>query len=120
MSTPETSYTGSCHCGAVRYNVRTTLEGVVACNCSICSKAGWLLAFVPEASFTLETDDDALSDYQFAKKHSHHLFCRHCGVRSFGWGHTPDGAKMYSINVRCLEGVDVQALPVNNYDGASL
>ncbi|HGG57369.1 MAG TPA: GFA family protein [Nannocystis exedens] len=120
MSISETSYTGGCHCGAVRYTVRTSLEGVIACNCSICSKAGWLLTFVPETAFTLETGDDALRDYQFAKKQIHHLFCRHCGVRSFGWGHAPDGHKMYSINVRCLEGVDTAVLPVQEYDGASL
>lgn len=119
MSTPETSYTGGCHCGAVRYTVRAALEGVVACNCSICSKAGWLLTFVPAENFTLEQGADALTDYQFAKKHIHHLFCKTCGVRSFGWGTGPEGAKMYSINVRCLDDVDSSALPVHNYDGAS-
>lgn len=115
-----TTVHGGCHCGAVRFEVELELGPVMSCNCSICSKEGWLLAFVPEAAFTLQQGQDALRDYQFGKHHIHHQFCTTCGIRSFSWGAAEDGSKMVSINVRCLDGVDVASLPVQRYDGASL
>src|SRR5688572_4938554 len=85
MPEPKT-YTGSCHCGNVRFEVSADLSTVNACNCSMCSRAGYLLAFVPAAQFKLLAGEDAQSDYQFNKKVIHHLFCKTCGVRSFGRG----------------------------------
>ena len=115
-----TTYTGSCHCGAVRYRVTMALEGAVSCNCSICSKTGALLAFAPATQLELLGGEDALTDYQFGKKRIHHLFCKRCGVRSFARGARPDGTPMVAVNVRCLDGVDVAALPVRSFDGRSL
>jgi hypothetical protein len=114
------TYTGGCHCGAVRYRVTTRLEQVVSCNCSICSKTGTLLAFAPATDFELVAGEGALADYQFGKKHIHHLFCTRCGVRSFSRGTRPDGAQVVALNARCLEGVDVAAIPVRPFDGKSL
>jgi hypothetical protein len=113
-------YTGSCHCGRVRYEVTTDLASVVACNCSICSKKGLLLAFAPAASFRLISGEDELGDYQFNRRIIHHRFCRNCGVESFACGTGPDGAAMVAINVRCLDGVDVSALSLTPFDGRSL
>ena len=117
----ETStYQGSCHCGNVRYEVQTDLATVLACNCSICSRAGYLLTFVPASQFKLLAGKNAQSDYQFNKKHIHHLFCKTCGVRSFGHGKSPDGGEMYAVNVRTLDGVDLEKLAVKKVDGKSL
>ncbi|HLU66681.1 MAG TPA: GFA family protein [Kofleriaceae bacterium] len=114
------TYSGSCHCGAVRYQVEMDLSGpVVVCNCSICSRTGSMLAFAPASSFTLQSGEDKLTDYQFNKKIIHHLFCSVCGIRSFARGRGPDGSESVAINVRCLEGVDLDALQVHRYDGAS-
>jgi hypothetical protein len=119
MSEPK-KYEGSCHCGNVRFEVQTDLDTVMQCNCSICSRAGYLLAFVPASSFKLVSGAGAQSDYQFNKKHIHHLFCSTCGVRSFGHGKGPDGSEMYAVNVRTLEGVDLDALKVKKVDGKAL
>jgi hypothetical protein len=113
-------YHGSCHCGAVAYDVELELDGVISCNCSICRRTGALLAFVPEPAFTLAQGEDAVHDYQFNSHNIHHLFCRTCGVRAFGRGTGPDGTKMVAINVRCLDGVDLDALDIQRFDGASL
>lgn len=116
----ETTYEGSCHCGKVRYQVKADLKSVVSCNCSICSRTGTLLAFVPSENFTLLSGDDALADYQFNKHHIHHRFCTTCGIRSFADGVGPDGKAMVAINTRCLEGVDLGSLDVMHFDGKSL
>lgn len=114
------TYRGSCHCGKVRYRVDADLSGpVITCNCSICSRTGTMLTFVPASQFTLEQGEDALTDYQFNHKIIHHLFCSTCGVRSFARGSMPDGTKTAAVNVRCLEGVDLKSLNLREFDGAS-
>ena len=113
-------YEGGCHCGKVRFDVELDLsQPVVTCNCSICSKTGMLLAFTGVERFRLHSGEDALTDYQFGKKRIHHLFCRSCGVRSFGRGKGPDGKEMRAINVRCLDGVAIEGLTLYPFDGKS-
>jgi hypothetical protein len=115
------TYTGGCHCGAVRYRVTSEpLKTALACNCSICAKTGSALTFVPATQFELVSGGDALRDYQFGKKRIHHVFCPTCGIRSFARGARPDGTAMVAVNVRCLDGVDVAALELKPFDGKSL
>jgi len=117
----ETTYEGSCHCGAVRYQVTMPApRKAMACNCSICSRAGWLLAFVPGEKVRVLHGEDALSDYQFGKKRLHHVFCKTCGVRPFSRGTGHEGEAMMGVNLRCLSGLDTAHLPVETFDGASL
>lgn len=112
-------YKGSCHCGKVSFEVESDLGQVISCNCSICAKKGHLLIVVNEQAFKLLSGQNDQSDYQFNKKRIHHLFCRHCGVSSFAQGATPDGRKMYAVNVRCLESVNLDELNVVPVDGKS-
>jgi hypothetical protein len=114
------TYSGGCHCGRVRYQVTTTLEPVLACNCSICQKRGALWTYVAPAQFKLLSGQGELSDYQFNKKAIHHLFCRNCGIASFATGRGEDGSEGVGINVRCLEGVEIEALALMPFDGRSL
>ncbi len=116
----ERTYTGGCHCGAVRYRVTMALDRAITCNCSICSKTGTMLAFAPGARFELLSGEDALTDYQFGRKHIHHLFCRRCGIRSFARGAMPDGTPTVAVNVRCLDDVDLDAVPLKHHDGRSV
>lgn len=111
------SYTGGCHCGAVRYRVEADLARVIRCDCSRCSKLGLWLSFVPAGQFHLESGEDVLTDYQFSKKIIHHLFCSRCGVQSFSRGTMPDGQQTVAINVRCLDGLDLEALSPTLYHG---
>lgn len=117
----DTTYDGSCHCGAVRYQVTMSPpQKAFACNCSICSRAGWLLTFVGAESFRVLQGENELTDYQFGKKHLHHPFCRTCGVRPFSRGTDPKGKATVAVNLRCLRGLDPTALTVQSFDGASL
>jgi hypothetical protein len=110
-------YQGSCHCKAVQYEVDMEIKQVMSCNCSICSKKGHLLAFAPMEQFKLLSGKDHLTEYLFNKKSIHHLFCKTCGIQSFAEGVKPGGERMAAINVRCLEGVDIDSLQITKIDG---
>ena len=114
------TYTGSCHCGQVSFQVDGDLKGVMECNCSICSRKGALLWFVPRSAMTLLTPETALSTYTFNKHVIQHRFCKSCGIHAFGEGADPKGNAMAAINVRCLDGVDLPSLPVQHFDGRSV
>jgi hypothetical protein len=114
------TYAGGCHCGAVRYRVTAKLDSAIACNCSICSKTGSMLTFAPATQFELLSGQEFITDYQFGKKKIHHLFCSRCGIRSFARGVAPTGGEVVAVNVRCLDGVDLGAIPLRPFDGKSL
>ena len=113
------TYTGSCHCGAVKFEATTSLDKTISCNCSMCLRKGALLTFVAPKQFKLLSGEAAQTDYQFNRKNIHHLFCSTCGVSSFGHGTGHQGQPMYAINVRCLDGVDIDQLKVTPVDGRS-
>jgi hypothetical protein len=120
MSNPS-NYTGSCHCGAVRYTVEVDLsQPVIACNCSMCGRSGTLLTFVPVDKFKLEQGSESLTDYLFNKENIHHLFCKVCGIKSFARGSDRKGNELRAVNARCLAGVDPSKLTIKQVDGASL
>jgi hypothetical protein len=116
------TYHGSCHCGAVRYEADLDLAaGTGKCDCSICMKSRNWSVIVKPADFRLLSGEDALSDYRFGSKQASHLFCKHCGVRSFERGNIPQiGGEFVSVKLACLDGVDPQELaaaPVQYYNG---
>ena len=114
------THAGGCHCGRVRFEADTDLAMVAGCNCSICTKRGALWNFVKAPQFRLLKGGETLTDYQFAKKTIHHLFCPNCGVGAFSRGIAPNGEDTYAVNVRCLDDVDVTQLTIRPFDGKKL
>ena len=112
-------HTGSCHCGKISYEVDGEIEQVIECNCSHCSRKGFLLWFVPRDSLRFERGESELATYTFNKHQIKHHFCPVCGVAPFGFGEHPPGTPMAAINVRCLTDVDVAQLEVVHVDGRS-
>ena len=110
-------YQGSCHCGQVAYEVEGEIQGALACNCSMCQRKGSLLWFVPRAQFRLRTPEDAAATYTFNKHVIKHRFCPTCGIHPYAEGVDPKGNPMAAINLRCIEGIDLDAIPVQHYDG---
>lgn len=113
-------YQGSCHCGRIAFEVEGEIEGALACNCSICSRKGSLLWFLPREALRLLTPEAALSTYTFNKHAIQHRFCAVCGIHPYGEGTDPKGNHMAAVNLRCVEGVDLAGIPVHNFDGRSL
>lgn len=113
-----TSYSGSCQCGAVRFEARTTLSPAVRCNCSFCRRRGAVMANVQADDFRLLADEEALGLYRWNTRIARHYFCTRCGIYTF---HRPRmRPEIYRVNVGCLEGVDPYALEVTVQDGAAL
>ena len=113
------SYSGSCHCGAIAYTVEVDPAQALKCNCSICTKLGAVWAFAPKTKFNLTKGADKQGDYLFNKKKLHHRFCTSCGVESYAEGTAPDGSATVGINLRCVEGIDVDRLTPKPWDGRS-
>jgi len=112
------TYQGSCHCGQVRFEVEADLDHVRVCDCSICRKRGALLHRVDEDQFRLLTPLADLTLYQFHTRTARDYFCPTCGILSFRRPRT--APEQWSINVRCLEGVDLDAIPVKRLFGSKL
>jgi hypothetical protein len=109
------SSSGGCHCGRVRFEVQGTPDDVSECNCSVCTRKAYLHWIVPRAAFQLVAGEDDLATYRFNTGVAQHHFCRHCGVASFYVPRSnPDSV---DVNARCLDGVDVAALPRRSFDG---
>lgn len=120
------TYSGSCHCGAVRFEADVDLsEGTRRCNCSICAKLRYWFAVVGDESFRLLQGADALADYQIDSTTVHHRFCSRCGVKPFGRGIADEldadvGGDFYAVNVACLDDATDEELadaPVSYLDG---
>ncbi len=107
---------GGCHCGRVRFEVLApAVINVSQCNCSICSKSGYLGLTVPRDRFMLKSGEESLTEYTFNTCIAKHLFCKFCGIKSFYVPRShPDGV---SVNARCLDPGTVQGMKINQFDG---
>ena len=112
------THQGSCHCGWVRLEVDAPPRPrVFECNCSMCSRVGYLHLIVPAERFRLLSGNDRLSSYRFNTLTANHLFCERCGVKAFYVPRShPDG---YSVNARCLDDVPISELEIEAFDGAN-
>ena len=112
-------YKGSCHCGRIAFETEGELQAAIACNCSICGRLGAVRWFVPRAQVRFTTPESNISTYQFGQHKIKHHFCSTCGCAPLGSG-SHNGVEMLSVNVRCLEDVDLTVIKIKQYDGRSL
>ena len=111
---------GSCHCGRIVFEVEGEFTAAVACNCSICSRKGALLWAVPRGQLRLITSGAGLGTYTFANHAFEHHFCETCGIHPFAEDAQSKSERMAYVNIRCLEGLDLAAVQVIEFDGRSL
>jgi len=101
-------YAGSCHCGAVRFEIDAVIDRITSCNCSVCAKKGILHLRVQPERFRLLSGDAQLGTYQFGTRTAKHHFCTVCGIHAFT---RPRAApELYTVNVRCLDDFDLESV----------
>lgn len=107
---------GGCHCGRVKFEIGIPGEIIIhRCNCSICEKTGYLHLVVPASQFTLLNGEEDLQEYRFHTGVARHLFCRHCGIKSFYVPRShPDS---FSINLNCIDLPDAVDVTIDAFDG---
>lgn len=111
-------YSGSCHCGNISFEVEGDIQSLMECNCSICSRKGYLLWFVPKDAVVFEGRPD-MSTYTFNKHIIKHNFCPTCGCAPVGFGSDAKGNEMAAVNARCLQDIDLSTYAINHHDGRS-
>lgn len=106
---------GGCHCGQVRFEVIGPIEEVLDCNCSICTKKGFLHWIVPPSRFRLL--QGSLERYSFGTHTAQHTFCPRCGMHPF---YTPRSHPDHvDVNVHCLDDVELHKLSIVPFEGRS-
>jgi len=124
-----TTYRGACHCGRVRFEVDATIDHVRACDCSICRRRGALNFRVRKEALRLLTPWEALSLYEWGTRTAKDYFCPVCGILPFRRPSDPTPQELqegvepfdgWAVNVRCLEGVDVEMLPIKRIHGSRI
>jgi hypothetical protein len=115
---PWKTYEGSCHCGAIRFEIETDFPELTTCDCSICRKKNAVMVKVHESKFKLLAGEEFLTEYQFHTKTASHYFCRVCGIYPFHRKRvTPDHL---GINVFCLQGAELAGIPERRTVGAAM
>ena len=111
-------FTGSCHCGAVRFRVDSAITELTTCDCSICVKRNAVMAKVPEQSLAVLDGEEMLTLYEWNTRRAKHYFCRRCGIYVFHRKRAAPGH--FGVNVFCLEGFDATGIPVRATEGANM
>ncbi|MDD5336294.1 MAG: GFA family protein [Rhodoferax sp.] len=115
---PMQKFHGSCHCGAVQFEIETDFPELTQCDCSICRRKNALMVKVHESKFRLLAGEDSLTEYQFHTRTAHHFFCKVCGIYPFHRKRiAPDH---FGVNVFCLENFDPTGIAVRQAVGAAM
>ena len=111
------SHTGGCHCGRVRFEIDAAPDKLIVCNCSICRMKGYLHWIVPKDRFSLVSSADDIATYTINTGQAKHHFCRVCGISSYYIARSDPDA--IDVNARCVDDLDIDALPLENFDGVN-
>ena len=112
------SYHGSCHCGAVAFEVEMSAEEMTTCDCTLCVKKNALMIRVPESGLRILRGEEMLATYEWNTRRAKHHFCRHCGIYTFRRKRIDPTS--FGVNVFCLDGFDAAALPTTRTDGRGM
>jgi hypothetical protein len=111
-------YTGSCHCGAVKFRVDAPITELTTCDCSICSMRNAVMAKIPEVGLTVLQGESMLTLYQWNTRRARHYFCQRCGIYVF---HRKRAAPdHFGVNAFCLESFDPKSVPIRATEGANM
>jgi hypothetical protein len=114
------THRGSCHCGRIAFEVEGDIDRALSCNCSMCQRKGSLLWFVPRENLRLLTPEENAQTYTFNKHLIQHRFCPICGIHPYAEASDKSGKPMAGINLRCIEGIELDGMAVTHFDGRAL
>lgn len=131
MAQESKQFTGSCHCGLVKYTVDLAPEKLAdpkasRCNCTWCQKAGITIFNIPPSSFKLisPASKSEIGDYNPKKGDHHRYFCKECGTHILREGSYPYEGQTHDfcmINLVSLdqpqEGLDLSDFQLEYVDG---
>jgi len=109
---------GSCHCGAVRFEIEATPTEATTCDCSLCTKKNARMIRVPETAMTILEGEDLLTLYQWNTRVARHYFCSRCGIYTFHRKRSDPTS--YGVNIFCLDDVDPATVPVVETEGQNM
>lgn len=118
LDTMKQTYTGSCHCGEVQFEVDVDLNHVRVCDCSICRKRGALNHRVADLDLRIKTSLEDMTLYQWHTGVAKDYFCPKCGILPFRRPRT--NPKMWAVNIRCLDGIELASIPIEHVYGSKL
>lgn len=111
-------YAGSCHCGAVQFEIECDAVEMTTCDCTLCVKKNAVMIRIPESSLRILSGEDQLATYQWNTMRAKHHFCRRCGIYTFHRKRIDPSS--FGVNIFCLEGFDRGAIPVRATDGIGM
>jgi hypothetical protein len=112
------TYSGSCHCGAIRFEIDTEITDLYTCDCSLCRKRSAVMTSVHESRFKLIAGEEKLSLYQWNARIARHYFCSVCGIYPFHRKRAmPDH---YAVNVVTLDNFDAAGRPIRQAEGRGM
>ena len=110
------NHTGSCHCGAVRFEVVVDASSGTRCNCTVCTKTHVTGARATPGALTVTQGREDLGGYK--TQHATRHFCKHCGVQLYGDGYVEEiGGDFLSVNLNALDDIDHSKVKVAYWDG---
>lgn len=112
------TYRGSCHCGDVRFEIDADIDHARDCDCSLCRRRGALNFRVQPSQLRLLTPLENMTLYQWHTKTAKDYFCPRCGMLPFRRPRTDPS--VWTINLRCIEGLDLDALEIRRVEGSKL
>lgn len=115
---PLQTHRGSCHCGAVQFEIESDFPELTTCDCSMCKRRNALMVKVHQSHLKLLAGEAQLSEYQFNTHTARHYFCKVCGIYPFHRKRvTPD---YFGVNVHCLHAFDATGVPVRRALGSTM
>jgi len=108
---------GSCHCGAVRWQIDSMPEGATVCNCTVCRRYGVLWAYDWDGEGIRVSGPTRA--YLRGEREIEFHFCPTCGCVAFWRATLVDdaGRRRIAVNLRLAEPEAVAGIPIDHFDG---
>ena len=96
---------GKCHCGSVKFTINTKIRDLRRCNCSMCSRKGFVMGTALIDQLTITSGEKKLTSYKWNTKIAEHFFCKICGINTHHKRRSDPN--QYGYNIGCIEGFEM-------------